>query len=289
MGKIIVVTGRGGTGKSTFVTLFARFVNPKSLLLIDLDPDGSLAKMLGVDLDKEGKLTISDALSKIIAKGKENKGKQDTPDLLRRMTKDGEILHRDKKFDLMTLGTKFAPGCYCLPDEMIKDAIAQIEKNYEMIIVDSPAGLEHLNRKVTPDIDDLFVVLDPSEKSAKHIDRIKFVAKGVKITYRNFYLVGNYRFTPLESPVIYRGDVDRKCSSLIEAGVKDSSFLTGFTDEIEAYLLRTGERYLGRIEYDPRVREHNLKGESLFKIPEDSPSSMSVKKILREAGYGLVS
>jgi len=98
-------------------------------------------------------------------------------------------------------------------------------------------------------------MLDPSEKSAKHIDRIKFVAKGVKIDYKNFYLVGNYRFT----------------------------------DEIEAFLLRTGERYLGRVEYDPRVRECNLKGESLFKIPEDSPSSMSVKKILREAGYGLVS
>jgi len=254
MGKISVITGRGGTGKSTFTALFARCIHPKSLLLIDLDPDGSLSKMLGVDLDKEGKWTISDALSKIIDKGKESRGKDDTPDLLRRMLEGGEILYRNIKFDLLTLGTKFTPGCYCLPDEMIKDAIAQIEKNYEMILVDSPAGLEHLNRKVTPDIDDLFVVLDPSEKSAKHIDRIKFVTKGVNISYKNFYLVGNYRFT----------------------------------DEIEAYLLKTGEKYLGRVANDPRVREHNLKGESLWNIPEDSPSSTSVKKILREAGYVLV-
>jgi CO dehydrogenase maturation factor len=137
---------------------------------------------------------------------------------------------------------------------MIKEMIRNLHKNYEMVIVDSPAGLEHLNRKVTPDINDLFVVLDPSEKSAKHIDRIKYVTKGVNISYHKFYLVGNYRFT----------------------------------DEIEAYLLRSGEKYLGRIAYDPLVREHNLKGESLFKIPEDSPSSISVKKILREAGYVLV-
>jgi len=254
MGKINVITGRGGTGKSTFTTLFTRYVHAKPLLLIDLDPDESLAKMLGVDLEKEGKWSISDALSRIIAKGKNSKGKDDTPDLLRRMMEGGEIIYRDKKFDLITLGTKFSPGCYCLPDEMIKETLRNINKNYEMILVDSPAGLEHLNRKVTPDIEDLFVILDPSDKSAKHIERIKYVTKGVNITCKNFYLVGNYRFT----------------------------------DEIEAYLLRTGEKYLGRIAYDPLVREHNLKGESLFELPEDSPSSTSVKKILREAGYVLV-
>jgi CO dehydrogenase maturation factor len=137
---------------------------------------------------------------------------------------------------------------------MIKEMIRNLHKNYEMVIVDSPAGLEHLNRKVTPDINDLFVVLDPSEKSAKHIDRIKYVTKGVNISYNKFYLVGNYRFT----------------------------------EEIEIYLLRSGEKYLGRIAYDPLVREYNLKGDSLFNIPEDSPSAMSVKKILREAGYDLI-
>jgi len=251
MGKINVITGRGGTGKSTFTTLLTRYINAKPLLLIDLDPDGSLAKMLGVDLEKEGKWTVSDALYEVIGKGKDTK---DVPDLLKRKIEEGSIIYRDKKFDLITLGTKLAPGCYCLPDEMIKETIRNINKNYEMVVVDSPAGLEHLNRKVTPDIHDLFVVLDPSEKSAKHIERIKYVTRGVKINYRNFYLVGNYRFT----------------------------------DEIEAYLLRTGEKYLGRIGYDPLVKEYNLKGESLFKIPEDSPSSLSVKKILVEAGYELV-
>jgi len=252
MGKINVITGRGGTGKSTFTTFFARYIHAKPLLLIDLDPDGSLAKMLGVDLEKKGIWTVSDALYEVIGKGKDTK---DVPGLLKRKIEEGSIIYRDQKFDLITLGTKLAPGCYCLPDEMMKETIRNINKNYEMVIVDSPAGLEHLNRKVTPEINDLFVVLDPSEKSAKHIERIKYVTRGVKISYKNFYLVGNYRFT----------------------------------DEVEAYLLRTGEKYLGRIAYDPLVREHNLKGESLFKIPEDSPSSFSVKKILSEAGYELVS
>jgi CO dehydrogenase maturation factor len=251
MGKINVITGRGGTGKSTFTSLFARYIHAKPLLLIDLDPDGSLAKMLGVDLEKEGKLTVSDTLTEVIGKGKDTK---DVPDLLKRKIEDGSLLYRDKKFDLMTLGTKLAPGCYCLPDEMIKETIRNIHGNYEMVLVDSPAGLEHLNRKVTPDIHDLFVVLDPSEKSAKHIDRIKYVARGVNIKYDRFFLVGNYRFT----------------------------------DEVEEFLLRSGEKYLGRIGHDPLVRKYNWVGESLFKIPEDSPSSISVKRILLEAGYVLV-
>ena len=251
MGKINVVTGRGGTGKSTFTALFTKYIKARPLLLIDLDPDGSLAKMLGADLEREGKRTVAETLFEIIGKGKDTK---DIPDLLRSKIEDGTILYKDEKFDLITLGTKLAAGCYCLPDEMIKEMIRNLHQNYEMVIVDSPAGLEHLNRKVTPDINDLFVVLDPSEKSAKHIDRIKYVTKGVNISYNKFYLVGNYRFT----------------------------------EEIEAYLLRSGEKYLGRIAYDPLVREHNLKGESLLKIPDDSPSSMSVKKILLEAGYVFV-
>ncbi len=251
MGKINVITGRGGTGKSTFTALFARYIQVEPLLLIDLDPDGSLPKMVGVDLEKGEKVTVSEALSKIIAKGKESKGKEEAPDQLRRLMEEGKILYRDKKFDLITLGTQFAPGCYCLPDEMIKETIRTIQKNYAMILVDSPAGLEHLNRKITPDIDDLFVVLDPSEKSAKHIERIKYVTKGVRINYKNFYLVGNYRFT----------------------------------EEVESYLLQGGEKYLGRIQFDPKVRQNNLKGDSLFEIPEDSPSSLSVKRILKEAGY----
>lgn len=250
MSKIEVITGRGGTGKSTFTTLMARYVQAQKLLLIDLDPDGSLPKMLGVDLEKEGVLTISDALANVIEKGKGGRG-EDAPDLLKRVLTTGEIIYRNNKFDLITLGTKFASGCYCLPDELIKETIKNIQKDYELILVDSPAGLEHLNRKVTPDIDTLYVILDPSEKAAKHIERIKYVAKGVNIRYRQFYLVGNYRFTA----------------------------------ETEDFLLRSGERFLGRIANDPLVREFNLKGESLLKIPDDSPAALSVKKILQEAGY----
>lgn len=253
MSKIDVITGRGGTGKSTFTAFMARYVQAAKLLLIDLDPDGSLPKMLGVDLEKEGVLTISEALARVMEKGKVGKGQEDAPELLMQMLAAGGIIYRGHKFDLITLGTKFAAGCYCLPDELIKETIRNIHKDYELILVDSPAGLEHLNRKVTPDIDDLFVILDPSEKSGKHIERLKYVLKGVNIHYQQFYLVANYRFT----------------------------------EATEDFLRQSGEKFLGRIAHDPLVREFNLKGESLLKIPDEAPAALSVKKILQEAGYAI--
>ena len=253
MGKIIVSTGRGGTGKSTFVALFTKYVNSYPILLIDLDPDESLADMLGVDLAKAGKQTISEALYDIM---EQNKRIRQTdinllPDFLGHMIKDGDSLYKGDKFDLIVLGDKLTVGCYCEADEIIKSAIPELAERYEQIVIDSPAGLEHLNRKVTPDIDDLFVILDPSEKSTKYIERIKYVAKGVKISYKRFYLVGNYRFN----------------------------------EQTEEYLRDTGETYLGKIDYDPAVREYNLKGKSLLDIPENSPASLSVRKILEKAGY----
>lgn len=252
MGKIIASTGRGGAGKSTFVALFAKcIVFP--VLLIDLDPDESLVGMLGVDLQAKGKKTISEALYDTIKeKGRLGRSKFfPLSDLPGRMSKGGDCLYEGRNFDLISLGKKLTVGCYCDADELIKSTIPKLLQNYEAVVVDSPAGLEHLNRKVTPNIDDLFVILDPSEKSKKHIERVKYVAEGVKITCNHFYLVGNYRFN----------------------------------EETEEFLRNTGEAYLGKIDYDPEVREYNLKGKSLLELPQNSPAFSSVEKILTKAGY----
>ncbi|GAG74664.1 unnamed protein product, partial [marine sediment metagenome] len=68
--RTIVSTGRGGTGKTTFIALLTKYwIKKKSLLLVDTDPDENLAEMVGIDLQKEGIKTISDILFDI-QKGK---------------------------------------------------------------------------------------------------------------------------------------------------------------------------------------------------------------------------
>jgi CO dehydrogenase maturation factor len=252
MGRIIVSTGRGGTGKSTFVALASKYLtSPK--LLIDFDPDESLADMLGIDLIKNGKSSISSLLYRIMVnnKGVGRTGYEFLSSSLQSAIR-GDCLYKDEGFDFISLGTKFTAGCYCAPDTILKELIPILARDYEEVLVDSPAGLEHFNRKIVVDIDHLFIMLDPSQKSVKHIERVKAIIRELRVSYDRLYLIGNYRFTK----------------------------------ETEESLQNVDEAYLGKIDYDPKVREYNLKGKSLLELPEDSPASLSVKRILAKAGLG---
>ncbi len=249
----IISTGRGGTGKSTFVALALRYLRPPSLL-VDLDPDSSLPGMIGVDLQREGKKTVCEALYDVIMRRKENVTPTITTGDLMQSMLWSDALFEGKGFDLLTLGTKYIEGCYCAPDNLLRTTIQELVRNYAHLVVDSPAGVEHLNRSVVADVDDLFVLCDPSQKALKHIQRVRHIVEQVGIQYRNFYLVANHQF--------------------------DSTS--------EAYLKRSGETYLGRIEYDPAVDSYNLQGRSLLELPDDSPARLSVKNLLARAGYPLV-
>ena len=249
MGKKLVATGRGGTGKTTFTALASRFLSPP-IFLVDLDPDQSLAEMLGVNLQNAGIKTISEALFDVIEARKTGRGGTISVQERIEFLLNSECLYEGRNFDLFVLGTKLTEGCYCAPDAIVSGAIPKVINSYQYVMIDSPAGLEHLNREVVSDIDDLFVVLDPSSKSLKHIERIKSITSAIGITYNHLYLVGNYRFN--------------------EAAEK----------KLEA----SGETYLGHIEYDPELAKYNLIGRSLLELPEDSPACRSVKGILTKAG-----
>jgi len=251
MARKIVSTGRGGAGKSTFVALITRYLKPPTLL-IDLDPDLSLADMIGADFHKEGKRTVSEALYDVISGRQKGINVATTIHELMESLLWSDCLYEDVGFDLITLGSKLTEGCYCPPDELLRKNIPKLAKNYTNVVVDSPAGVEHLNRNIVSDIDDLFVISDPSEKSLNHIGIIKEIMKQVGIKYNRFYLVANYQFD----------------------------------EETEEYLRNSGETYLGKIDYDPDLEEYNLTGKSLLELPQDSSASLSVKKILAKAGYG---
>jgi len=250
MGKRIVSTGRGGTGKTTFTALATRYL-ARPLLLIDIDPDQSLADMLGIDLEKEGVRTVLDILYDIQKReGYEELSTMPIPERIEYLFST-ECIYESKEFDLISLGVKWTEGCYCAPNNLLRGIIPRLAQNYAHTLIDAPAGLEHLNRNVTSEIDDLFVILDPSMKSLKSLDRIQRLTKAIGITYRNFFMVTNYRFN----------------------------------DELEKRIQSSGGAYLGRIEYDARVEQYNLEGKSLLELPEDSPAALSVKKVLERAGY----
>jgi CO dehydrogenase maturation factor len=249
MARRVISTGRGGSGKTTFIALVAKYLNSAdhALLVVDIDGDQNLADMLGVDLEKEKVRTILDMLFDL-QKGRTYNELKSMP-----MPQKIEYLFRSdcvyesERFDLVSLGVKWTTGCYCLPSDLLRGIIPRMADSYRYMLVDTPGGLEHLNRKVVSEVDDLFVVLDPSLKSLKNVQRIKKLTGELSIKYENFYIVANHKFD----------------------------------EELEEQICHIdGTSYIGKIDYDTNVERYNFTGRSLLELPDDSPAFLSVKRIL---------
>jgi CO dehydrogenase maturation factor len=252
--KTLVTVGRGGTGKSSFTALMAKNLieaGQAPLLLVDADPDQNLGEMIGVDLKEVGKSTIADLIvSTFIEAGGTTVGVPPRERIESRIWEKG--LYESKSFDFLSVGTKWVEGCYCMPNSALKAALESLTKNYKYVLVDSPAGLENLNRRITSDVNDIFDILDHSKKSQDHVRRAVKIAKEVDMKFENFYLVGGYRF-PAELEKQAEADLKYK--------------------------------YLGKIEADEQLDEFVLNGKSLLDLPKENKAYLSVKKILKTLGY----
>jgi CO dehydrogenase maturation factor len=252
--KTLVTIGRGGTGKSSFTAMMAKaFIEAgySPLMLVDADPDQNLGEMIGVDLKEVGKSTMAELLvDTFIQKGGTTVGVSPTERIESRIWANG--LYESDHFDFMSVGTKWVEGCYCMPNTALKAALESLTKNYEYVLIDSPAGLEHLNRRITSKVNDVFDILDHSKKSFDHVKRAYRIAKEVEMEFDNFYLVGGYRFP----------------SDLGGKAVEDLHF-----------------KYVGKIAADEQVDDYVLNGKSLLELPSDNAAFGSVKDIMKETGY----
>ena len=252
--KTLVTVGRGGTGKSSFTALMAKsFIetNQAPLRLVDADPDQNLTEMLGIDLKEAGKSTIADLIvSTFIEGGGTTVGIPPTQRIESRIWESG--LYEGKNFDFMAVGTKWVEGCYCMPNSALKGALESLTKNYKYILVDSPAGLENLNRRITSNVDDIFDILDHSKKSQDHVRRAYKIAKEVDMKFENFYLVGGYRFP---------AELGKQAEAELEF------------------------KYLGKIEADEQLDEYVLNGKSLLDLSKDNKAYISVINIVKTLGY----
>lgn len=251
----IVSTGRGGVGKTSLVALMAKyFIEDKDdktpILVVDADPDENFAEMVGIDLESEGIKTISCLLAEMLEEGGTTVGIAPRERIGGKIF--GEGLYEGDAFDIMAIGTKWMEGCYCMPNAALKSALDILTKNYKYILIDSPAGLEHLNRRITPEVGDIFILLDRSKKSFAHVERAHRIIKEIGIEYENMYIVGGYRF-----PDDWKDRAERI----------------------------TGLKYLGTIAEDEVMDNFVRDGISLLDLPVDSPAYVSVKEIMKEAGY----
>lgn len=246
--KKIVVTGRGGVGKSSFAAILLRFLAAPTLV-VDLDPDLSIGRMLGADGEKK---TLCEVLYEALKEREAGRHPTTSVEDLFFFSLFRDAIYEGKGFDLLTLGFKDLEGCYCFPDYLLKKAVERLLANYRNLLADSPAGLEHLNRNIISEIDHLFVLIDPSEKSIRHVEKVREVARAVGIRFGNFHVVANHMFTQRD----------------------------------QAFVEDAGIQLVGRLVADPLVEKLNLEGQPLLSLEESSPYVASVKRIVERAGIG---
>ena len=190
MGKVIAVTGKGGTGKTAVTAMLIRHLVKNSgkkyrMLVIDADADANLADALGVRVGK----TIGD-MREFMQQSRFTTS-PDTDKQVLFESKLFEILIEEEGYDLLVMGKPEGSGCYCFVNNLLRGIMDKTTANYDLIIIDTPAGLEHFSRKTIPDLDDLIVVTDESRRGLTTGERIRDTAREIELKYKNLYVIVN--------------------------------------------------------------------------------------------------
>ena len=196
MPKVIAVAGKGGVGKTTLCGMLVRYlvetVKKGPVLAVDADPNSNLNEVLGVTVG----VTIGEARELM---------KKDVP---AGMTKDvwfeykvQEAIIEAKGFDLLVMGRPEGQGCYCAANTLAKQSIDTLKSNYAYVVVDNEAGMEHMSRLVTQDIDMLYVVSDGTPRGILTASRILGLISELHLNIRNTCTIIN-RLKEKDGPVL---------------------------------------------------------------------------------------
>jgi CO dehydrogenase maturation factor len=253
--KTIAVAGKGGTGKTTISALVIDYLtrNKKgAVLAIDADPSTNLNLALGVPLyDTVG--DVREETATVVSGGASMAGmnKWDYLDL-----RINEALVEETGFDLLAMGRPEGPGCYCAANNILRTSVDRLSAAYDYVVIDNEAGLEHLSRRTTRDVDLLLIVSDPSLRGIVAAGRVAEVVDELKTAVGQIYLIVN------------RVNGDSLPEPLLRA--------------IEEHKLTLA----GLIPADPAVNELDAQGEPIVRLPADAPSRRSLEAILATVDGG---
>jgi len=191
----ISVCGKGGSGKSTIVTLLVNEARTRGyrVLVVDSDESNSgLFRMLGFDQPPVplmelvgGKRKVQRSLRNGFSSGESGEG-------MRVMRQDSikvddippeHIMTKDN-LQLVCIGKilQSLEGCACPMGVLSREFLKKLslEKN-EIVVVDMEAGVEHFGRGVETSIDAVLIVVEPSFESLQLAERIKSLSTGIGI------------------------------------------------------------------------------------------------------------
>ncbi len=186
MAFTIAVAGKGGTGKSTLSALLLRELlkrNHKPVLAVDADADANLADLLHIE-----EVETLGGVRQEFQDDKNNIPASMDKSAYIEMKLEDVLIEREG-YDLVIMGRTEGQGCYCYVNNLLRKYLSQLNDNYPYIIIDNEAGLEHLSRHTTDNIDVLLVVSDPSVKGILTALKVKELAQELKLKIKRVELV----------------------------------------------------------------------------------------------------
>ena len=200
----IAVAGKGGSGKTSVASLVIRYLkkqNKGPILAIDADPNANLGESLGLEVRQTVGLILDDF----------QKNKINIPP---GMTKEAyldyklnEVIVERKGLDLVTMGKGEGPECYCYPNLILRKFADTLAENYTYTVMDNEAGMEHLSRRTTQNVDALLLVSNHSVKGVRTINRIKELASSLKLIVKRQLAIIN--MVPAKLDPIVKEEMDR--------------------------------------------------------------------------------
>jgi CO dehydrogenase maturation factor len=246
---VIAVSGKGGVGKSTISALIVRYLvekKSKPVLAVDADPNNTLGEKLGVRVD----CTIGDLREGAM------KNKYDAPAGTPKQRgieyQVQEAVNEGSGFDLLVMGRGEGPGCYCSVNNMLRTFLEDVSAGYKHVMVDNEAGMEHLSRRTNSKVDLMLVVCDPTPTGLLTAKRIADLARELGIIQGKMGLV-----------------INRAVESVTP----------------EAALAATGLELLACIPEDAQVRDYELHGKALTKLPADSAAVTAINGLMASSGF----
>jgi CO dehydrogenase maturation factor len=242
----IAVAGKGGCGKTSVTALVIRYLKKKGktpILAVDADPNANLGESLGLSVP----LTIGKILDDF---------QHEKISIPPGMTKEAyldyklnETLVESQGLDLITMGRGQGPECYCYPNTVLKKFIDGLSDNYAYVVMDNEAGMEHLSRKTTEDVDALLLVSNHSVKGVRAISRILELADELKLHVKKKYILINM--------------VPDKLDPMV-------------ADELK----RLGLKADIIIPEDKTLYRHDLEQKPLMEMPDNSPAVQAVAGLM---------